>query len=429
MSDSDKEKGPTPEGNGADNGAPKAEYLKPETAARDSRPKTAKEPRVLEGKAEEVSEEKPGKAEASAAKEKAAAQERKSGAGSAVLAGGIAGLGGAAIAAAVIWSGVLPIGARDSETLAALSARIDALETSQDEASASLSQRIDGLATRIDGAERDIQRVAEAPGSAAETAARFEALEGELQTLKSALGDTRDMTRDLREALSALEGRMPPEGIGSRVESIDALVKALDLRLASLLPDIEKMEARVAALEEEAEDPDAAARAALGLALANLARAAEGAGSFETELGVLRRFLPDEPELAALRESAKSGVPTRAALEARFPSLAQSIFDAERRATEDGLWSRFVSNAKSLVTIRRTGEISGDTSEAIVARMEERLKVHDLGGAVAEAEKLSGPAAEAAGGWIAEAKARLETDRLVRELSARLAGELAGMKG
>src|SRR5690606_21508373 len=163
---------------------------------------------------------------ASAAKEKAAAQERKSGAGSAVLAGGIAGLGGAAIAAAVIWSGVLPIGARDSETLAALSVRIDALETSRDEASASLSQRIDELATRIDGAERDIQRVAEAPGSAAETAARFEALEGELQTLKSALGDTRDMTRDLREALSALEGRMPPEGIGSRVESIDALVKA-----------------------------------------------------------------------------------------------------------------------------------------------------------------------------------------------------------
>lgn len=427
MSDSDKEKAPTPEAGGADDGAPKAEYLKPEAGARDSRPKTPKEPRVLEGKAEEVSEEKSGKAEASAPK--TATQERKGGVGSAVLAGGIAGLGGAAIAAAVIWSGVLPIGTREGEGLAALSARIDALETSRDEASSSLAQRIDRLATRIDGAERDIQMVAEAPGSAAENAARFEALDGEVQTLKSALGDTRDMARDLREALSALEGRMPPEGIGSRVESIDALVKALDLRLASLLPDIEKMEARVAALEEEAEDPDAAARAALGLALANLARAAESAGSFETELGVVRRFLPDEPELAALNESAKSGVPTRAALEARFPSLAQSVFDAERRATEDGLWSRFVSNAKSLVTIRRTGEISGETSEAIVARMEERLKAHDLGGSVAEAETLSGPAAEAASGWIADARARLETDRLVRELSARLAGELAGMRG
>src|SRR5690606_3698425 len=217
-------------------------------------------------------------------------------------------------------------GTGEGAGMASRSELIDALETARDEASSSRAQRIDGRATRIDGAERDIQMVAEAPGSAAENAQRFEALDGEVQSLKAALGDTRDMARDLREALSALEGRMPPEGIGSRVDSIDALGKALDLRLAALLPDIEKMEARVVALEEEAEDPDAAARAALGLALANLARAAEGSGSFETELGVVRRFLPGEPELAALNESAKAGVPTRAALEARFPSLAQSVF-------------------------------------------------------------------------------------------------------
>jgi hypothetical protein len=48
---------------------------------------------------------------------------------------------------------------------------------------------------------------------------------------------------------------------------------------------------------------------------------------------------------------------------------------------------------------------------------------------VTEAELLAGPAAEAAAPWIADAKARLETDRLVRELSARLAGELAAARG
>ena len=71
-------------------------------------------------------------------------------------------------------------------------------------------------------------------------------------------------------------------------------------------------------------------------------------------------------------------MPTRAALEARFTSVAQDIFSAERHAGEDGWWSRFVANAKSLITVRKTGEISGDTTEAKVARMEERLKVHDL---------------------------------------------------
>ena len=89
------------------------------------------------------------------------------------------------------------------------------------------------------------------------------------------------------------------------------------------------------------------------------------------------------------------------------------------------LWSRFVANAKSLVTIRRTGEISGDTTEAIVARMEERLETGDLAGAVAEGDALQGPARDAAAGWLADARARLEADMLLRDLAARVATRLA----
>ena len=40
--------------------------------------------------------------------------------------------------------------------------------------------------------------------------------------------------------------------------------------------------------------------AALGLALANLARASEGPGSFKAELDAVAAFLPNEPELAGL---------------------------------------------------------------------------------------------------------------------------------
>ena len=247
--------------------------------------------------------------------------------------------------------------------------------------------------------------------------------------MASALNDTRDSLRDLEQKVGGISESLPPPGIADQVGSIETLARALDLRLASLAPEVQKMEDRVARLEEEKDDPDAAARAALGLALANLARAAESAGSFETELDAVRTFLPEETALAGLAKAASGGVPTRAALEARFPALAEDIFDAERRADADGWWSRFVANAKSLVTIRKTGEISGDTTEAKVARMEERLKVHDLEGAVKEAETLEGPAAEAAASWLDDARARLETDRLVRELSASVAAQLAKTKG
>lgn len=421
MSTSDNENGNSPEKG-------EAEYLKPETGTRDSRPQNrSKEAPVLDGVAEEVADEESSAKDDESGKPAAAPQAR---AGAGILAAGAAGLGGAALAIGALFAaGGISFGDREDPRVAALNERIAALEEMSSQAGRDTGAELAALASRLDTLDGNLSALVEAPDSAAAMNERIDGVGSELGDLKAVLSDTRETVAMLQQTLSALETRLPPEGLEARVEGVDALVKALDIRLAALLPEVERMEARVVTLEEEAEDPDAAARAALGLALANLARAAESAGPFETELRAVSSFLPDEPELAALAPSAQSGVPTRAALEARFPSLAQSIFDAERRAGEDGLWSRFLSNAKSLVTIRRTGEISGETTEAIVARMEERLKVHDLGGAVAQAETLAGPAAEAAAPWIADAKARLETDRLVRELSARLAGELAAARG
>ena len=430
MSDSDDKNGSTPKDEATEASAKsaEAEYLKPETGARPRKEQRKKEPRVLEATAEEVSGDEGGTSKPEA-EQPAARTESAPARASGFLLAGAGGVVGAVATLAVIWgAGVLPL-AQDEDRFADLGARLDTLEASEGEASRHIGEKVDALSARLGAAEESIAAAAATPDSAAALGEKLDALAGDIEQIKSALSDTRDMALDLQQKLAGIEERLPPEGIGDQVGALDALVKALDLRLAALTPEIEKMESRVVALEEEAEDPDAAARAALGLALANLARAAEGSGSFETELGVVQTFLPEETALGELSGAAAEGVPTRAALEARFPSLAQSIFDAERHAGEDGWWSRFVANARSLVTIRRTGEISGETTEAVVARMEERLKVHDLGGAVTEAEALSGAAADAAGPWIADAKARLETDRLVRELSARVTEELAKARG
>lgn len=405
-----------------------AEYLKPEGEARQHAERRRKEPRILEGTAEHVSEEGAGNT-GSERMEKADGPKAARSPFPPVLAAGIAGLGGAAVALAAVWSVGLPPRAGDSAALGAFEQRIDTLESGADARANETSATLASLTARIGGLERDIAAASETPDSAATLRDRVDALAAETQRLDSALNDTRSSMHDLENKVGEMSQSLPPAGIADQVGSIDALVRALDLRLTALAPDVQKMEERVAALEAAEEDPDAAARAALGLALANLARAAESAGSFDTELGVVGRFLPDEPALGGLSEAAAAGVPTRAALEARFPSLAQGIFDAERYADEDGWWSRFAANAKSLVTIRRTGEISGDTTEAKVARMEERLKVHDLAGAVAQAESLEGPAAEAAAPWLADASNRIETDRLVRELSARVAEQLAKTRG
>ena len=416
-------------GTGSDEGAKetRAEYLKPEGGKRQSSTKREKEPRVLEGTAEHEDDDTAGSPEAEPANRAEAASPRSP--LPLFAAAGVAGLGGAAVALAVVWFAGMPQSPGDRDALAGFEQRIGALESGNSESATETGATIASLSGRIDKLEADIAAASETPDSAAALREQIETLGADTQQIASALNDTRSSLHDLEQKVGEISESLPPAGIADQVGSIETLVKALDLRLASLAPDVQKMEERVAALEEEKEDPDAAARAALGLALANLARAAESSGSFETELGAVRTFLPNQPALENLSDAAAQGVPTRAALEARFPSVAQDIFGAERHAGEDGWWSRFVANAKSLVTIRKTGEISGDTTEAKVARTEERLKVHDLAGAVAEAETLEGPAAEAAAPWLSDARDRLETDRLVRELSANVAEQLAKAKG
>tara|TARA_R110002110_G_scaffold4877_4_gene24659 strand:- start:652 stop:1956 length:1305 start_codon:yes stop_codon:yes gene_type:complete len=404
-----------------------AEYLKPGTAKRARKSQDHKKPRVLEGSAEEVRQEKPGKPESDVS-----SSQQPSGGGtgmSGLLAAGAAGAGGAAIALGVVWAlGLVPVG-QDGAIRTDLDTRIEALETGGDGTIAAMNGKIDALAGRVGTVEESLSAAAETPDSATAIGERFQSLDDDTQQVKQALNDTRETLRSMQQKIGGIEANMPPEGIASQVNSLDSLVKALDLRLASLAPEIDDMETRVAALEAKKEDPDAAARAALGLALANLARAAESPGPFATELDAVAAFLPNEPALGGLSDAAAAGVPTRAALEARFPSLVQTILDAERHAAEDGLWSRFLSNVTSLVTVRRTGEISGDTTKAVIARMEERLKVHDLSGAVNEAGALQGPAARAAKPWIDDAEARLRTDILVRELSADVAARLAKAGG
>ena len=276
-----------------------AEYLKPGTAKRARKSQDHKKPRVLEGSAEEVRQEKPGKPESDVS-----SSQQPSGGGtgmSGLLAAGAAGAGGAAIALGVVWAlGLVPVG-QDGAIRTDLDTRIEALETGGDGTIAAMNGKIDALAGRVGTVEESLSAAAETPDSATAIGERFQSLDDDTQQVKQALNDTRETLRSMQQKIGGIEANMPPEGIASQVNSLDSLVKALDLRLASLAPEIDDMETRVAALEAKKEDPDAAARAALGLALANLARAAESPGPSPPNLMPSRPFFPTSRRSAVFR--------------------------------------------------------------------------------------------------------------------------------
>jgi hypothetical protein len=87
-------------------------------------------------------------------------------------------------------------------------------------------------------------------------------------------------------------------------------------------------------------------------------------------------------------------------------------------AQTSGWWRPVAERLSSLVNWRRTDAVDGNTAEAIVARAEQRLAADDLAGAIAELEKLQGPAAAAMQGWLAEARARAAADAAVARLTA-----------
>ncbi len=376
--------------------------------------KARKAPPVIEGVAETSGAEKDEGA-------KASSSTHARGAVNSVTSVFAVSLGAAIIGALVVGGGLFGLGllgggSRDvnPQVLSELAAKVEANATTNAVQSSDLASVTEDLRTA---------KVA-ADGAAARDA-RLDALEATAKDMAATLEAARVAGEAGVARLDEMQKNMPPADIAQRIDTLTAMVKALNTAVDALAPKITDMDARVAALEAKKDDPDAAARAALGLALSNLSRVASRAEPFERELDVVAQFLPDEPELAELKLVASEGVPTEASLEARFPALVTAVLDAERAASDDSAWQKFVSNARKLVTLRRTGEIAGEDTDAVLARMEERMKRGDLSAVIAEARGLKGVAAEAAAPWLKDASARVVTNDLLSALTANVTKRLA----
>tara|TARA_R110000868_G_scaffold120275_2_gene319322 strand:+ start:1722 stop:2957 length:1236 start_codon:yes stop_codon:yes gene_type:complete len=376
--------------------------------------KARKAPPVIEGVAETSGAEKDEGA-------KASSSTHARGAVNSVTSVFAVSLGAAIIGALVVGGGLFGLGLLgggsrdvDPQALSELAVKVEANATANAEQSSDLASVTEDLRTA---------KVA-ADGAAARDA-RLDALEATAKDMAATLEAARVAGEAGVARLDEMQKNMPPADIAQRIDTLTAMVKALNTAVDALAPKITDMDARVAALEAKKDDPDAAARAALGLALSNLSRVASRAEPFERELDVVAQFLPDEPELAELKLVASEGVPTEASLEARFPALVTAVLDAERAASDDSAWQKFVSNARKLVTLRRTGEIAGEDTDAVLARMEERMKRGDLSAVIAEARGLKGVAAEAAAPWLKDASARVVTNDLLSALTANVTKRLA----
>lgn len=185
------------------------------------------------------------------------------------------------------------------------------------------------------------------------------------------------------------------------------------------------LEARVAALEASQTRINRAAAAAVAASL--VAEAAERGAPFTRELAVLERLDPSGRLAAGLRESALTGVPSRAAIGAAFHEASAEAASAARGDSRPpGAMDRALAALGRIFTLRRVDGLEGASSDAVLARAERRAAAGDLEGAMLELDGLSAAGQTALADWRALARRRIELDRRVAALRARALEDLAG---
>jgi len=252
-------------------------------------------------------------------------------------------------------------------------------------------------------------------------------------------------------AATALGGLSEAEsaGIEDRLSRIESRLAALGTLVKTVGGDDQAKAASLGAMEQRIATLETATRhlrgndegmAALILSLGQLQAALSSSAPFNRELtafeAVRVRFFAADSSLAsaveALSAPAAHGVLTVDELRDIFSPLAAASLNAERiiglGGTEDsGLLARGWARLKGLVTIRRIGaDVTGNTTEARLARAEALLQKGDLADALSETKAIEGPAAGPLAAWQADGDARLSADKAMEAASNAALAQVTG---
>lgn len=251
----------------------------------------------------------------------------------------------------------------------------------------------------------------------------------------------------LDRRLTALENRPAPEPVAAitppaapvDLSPLERRLAALELRpaadpafadtIARLTQENRELAQTLAAIRSEAQtireggerDRADVKRAEFLLAVGQLREAALAGRGFAPELAVVRGLAPENAaSLLQQLEARSGGVETRAGLARRFPAIANAVVAAARVESAAGtpVLAETLERVQKFLSIRRVGEIDGDSATARVARAEARLAVEDLPGALAALDP-PGPAwLVPAEKWMEAARARLAVESALQRLAS-----------
>ena len=244
-------------------------------------------------------------------------------------------------------------------------------------------------------------------------------LKADAQKLQQDIATVGTGDRQLRQDLAALQ--QTTADLKTELHATTGSFAKTD-QLSSVNATAAKLQADLAAITARDQSREQGAnRILLTLQLANLKRAVERGGSYAKELAEVKRLAPKDLNLSALEADADKGLPTSAMLLAEFKDLTWPIVNADGKLTDDGsLIGQLWQGARSVVQVRKTGDVAGDSPDSIVARAEARLQSGDMEGTLREIGQLKGEARKTAEPWVNKVTARLVLDHGIADVEASL---------
>lgn len=242
--------------------------------------------------------------------------------------------------------------------------------------------------------------------------------ETQAETATGAVTAEAETDTALQETRAALAEQRQTNARQAR--EIEALRREIDTALAE---QDRRSQQRIAQLEtriEQIQTQDVAAatkQAAIALAVSNLQRQMYSGRPYGDQLAVLERLTGNSAPVRQLREHAEDGLPPMSYLQYSFLDAVRSALAAARREEATGPLGKFWANFVGLFSVRKVGAQSGDSPSAIISRAEASLENGDLEAALRELAALEGEPADAMEPWIEEARARVEADQMLDDLT------------
>lgn len=316
------------------------------------------------------------------------------------IAGGILGFGGTFVLRH--FEGPQISSVASEERIAALTARMNAIEGKDDAASTDSRTALAALETRVAAAESAANKAADSANSA-----------------------EADLQKDIASRPVAQEpaaGSNPPEA--PDLGPLTARIGTIEQKLTSLESALAAPKAELRAHQQDREN--AAARPgdraqAIAIVAESLLRKLDSDGRFSGELTALENLGVPADSLAPLRAVSASPVLNERQLTAQFAALAPAIIasdPANQASADEGFLDRVARHAKGLVHVRRVGEAEDTDIEGLVARIEKALADHDLETAYKAWTDLPSPATKVSEGWGNAAKTRLDAINAARSIEA-----------